>query len=86
MKKIYLIALSVIASFAVAASGTVKLSLNPKRIATENAVARNSQPGNGISQIAASITCGTNYSAGTTQTLNFTLTFTNMASGDPTWK
>ncbi|MFM7217144.1 MAG: T9SS type A sorting domain-containing protein [Bacteroidota bacterium] len=77
MKKIYLLSLALIATFASYASGNVRISPKGKNAVSETRLTRQSQPGNSATQVAGNIVCTSTYQAGTSQSLNFTLTFTN---------
>jgi hypothetical protein len=73
MKKIYLLAFSSLFAVAVTAQTTVKIK-NPMK--KRSSVERNGTP-NQVNQVASTIVSNTQYVAGTTMDLNFTLTMTN---------
>ena len=78
MKKIYLLGLASIVAFGMNAQSTIKVK-NPLKgkMKYENATSKQGNGNSSVQQVAGSIACNTQYTAGTSMTLNFTLTFTN---------
>jgi hypothetical protein len=77
MKKIYLLGLASMVALGVNAQSTIKVK-NPLKgkMKYENATSKNGNS-NSVQQVAGSIACNSQYTAGTSMTLNFTLTLTN---------
>lgn len=78
MKKIYLMAISAVFAMSANAQSTIKLKVN-NRAEKVSSVAKTG-PSNSTQQITGGITCNTQYVAGTTMNLQFTIDLTNTDS------
>ena len=78
MKKIYLLGLASIVALGVQAQTTIKVK-NPLKgkMKYENATSKQGNGNNAVQQVAGSISCNNQYTAGTSMVLDFTLTLTN---------